>query len=179
MNNQLISRFTDSINTTCLPQFGYKHVLSLTEEVGRFTEEVKKQMVSRNRDAPEGGFDAIIQAAVCKVDRQTARANTLTDSYSTQHFRVVFKSWIKAVISLFTWFRSRSVGVQTRPTFWSSPQTLRLTWLWTVVSLELCIPTTDSATSTLRICTACLPPWLVWCESRRCERETERITDFV
>ncbi|KAJ0015998.1 hypothetical protein NQD34_014288 [Periophthalmus magnuspinnatus] len=55
-----------SINTTCLPQFGYKHVLSLTEEVGRFTEEVKKQMVSRNRDAPEGGFDAIIQATVCK-----------------------------------------------------------------------------------------------------------------
>uniref|UniRef100_UPI001EAEF533 integrin beta-3-like n=1 Tax=Oncorhynchus gorbuscha TaxID=8017 RepID=UPI001EAEF533 len=53
------------INTTCLPQFGYKHVLSLTEEVGRFTEEVKKQIVSRNRDAPEGGFDAIIQAAVC------------------------------------------------------------------------------------------------------------------
>lgn len=54
---------------TCLPQFGYKHVLTLTEEVGRFTEEVKKQMVSRNRDAPEGGFDAIIQAAVCKVGR--------------------------------------------------------------------------------------------------------------
>ncbi|KAL0984409.1 hypothetical protein UPYG_G00141040 [Umbra pygmaea] len=53
------------INLTCLPQFGYKHVLSLTEEVTRFTEEVKKQMVSRNRDAPEGGFDAIIQAAVC------------------------------------------------------------------------------------------------------------------
>lgn len=52
---------------TCLSQFGYKHVLTLTEEVGRFTEEVKKQMVSRNRDAPEGGFDAIIQAAVCKV----------------------------------------------------------------------------------------------------------------
>ncbi|XP_035262028.1 integrin beta-3-like [Anguilla anguilla] len=54
------------IQTTCLPQFGYKHVLSLTEEVSRFTEEVKKQRVSRNRDAPEGGFDAIIQAAVCK-----------------------------------------------------------------------------------------------------------------
>ncbi|XP_030629436.1 integrin beta-3b [Chanos chanos] len=50
----------------CQPQFGYKHVLSLTEEVSRFTEEVKKQKVSRNRDAPEGGFDAIIQAAVCK-----------------------------------------------------------------------------------------------------------------
>ncbi|XP_061911616.1 integrin beta-3-like isoform X1 [Entelurus aequoreus] len=55
-----------SINTTCLPQFGYKHVLSLTEKVNRFTEEVRKQIVSRNRDAPEGGFDAILQAAVCK-----------------------------------------------------------------------------------------------------------------
>lgn len=52
----------------CQPQFGYRHVLSLTEEVNRFTEEVKKQKVSRNRDAPEGGFDAIIQAAVCKVE---------------------------------------------------------------------------------------------------------------
>ncbi|XP_006638232.3 integrin beta-3a [Lepisosteus oculatus] len=55
-----------SIHTTCLRQFGYKHVLTLTEEVNRFTEEVEKQSVSRNRDAPEGGFDAIIQAAVCK-----------------------------------------------------------------------------------------------------------------
>ncbi|XP_036408895.1 integrin beta-3-like [Megalops cyprinoides] len=54
------------IQTVCLPQFGFKHVLSLTEEVSRFTEEVKKQSVSRNRDSPEGGFDAIIQAVVCK-----------------------------------------------------------------------------------------------------------------
>nr|XP_028558252.1 integrin beta-3 [Podarcis muralis] len=49
----------------CLPMFGYKHVLALTDEVKRFNEEVKKQSVSRNRDAPEGGFDAIIQAVVC------------------------------------------------------------------------------------------------------------------
>ncbi|XP_026770671.3 integrin beta-3b [Pangasianodon hypophthalmus] len=55
-----------SIPYKCQPQFGYRHVLSLTDEVSRFTEEVKKQKVSRNRDAPEGGFDAIIQAAVCK-----------------------------------------------------------------------------------------------------------------
>lgn len=47
--------------------FGYKHVLSLTDEVMRFNEEVRKQSVSRNRDAPEGGFDAIIQATVCDV----------------------------------------------------------------------------------------------------------------
>lgn len=51
----------------CLPMFGYKHVLALTNEVKRFNEEVKKQSVSKNRDAPEGGFDAIIQAVVCDV----------------------------------------------------------------------------------------------------------------
>ncbi|XP_043911160.1 integrin beta-3 isoform X2 [Protopterus annectens] len=51
----------------CIPMFGYKHVLSLTDEVTRFNEEVKKQHVSRNRDAPEGGFDAIVQAAVCNT----------------------------------------------------------------------------------------------------------------
>uniref|UniRef100_A0A673M4Q8 Integrin beta n=1 Tax=Sinocyclocheilus rhinocerous TaxID=307959 RepID=A0A673M4Q8_9TELE len=50
----------------CPPQFGYRNVLSLTEQVERFTEEVKKQKESRNRDAPEGGFDAIMQAVVCK-----------------------------------------------------------------------------------------------------------------
>lgn len=55
------------INEQCLAQFGFKHVLTLTEEVGRFSEEVEKQQVSRNRDAPEGGFDAIMQAVVCKV----------------------------------------------------------------------------------------------------------------
>lgn len=51
----------------CVPTFGFRHILSLTDKVDRFNEEVQKQMVSRNRDAPEGGFDAILQAAVCKV----------------------------------------------------------------------------------------------------------------
>ncbi|XP_013878237.1 integrin beta-3 [Austrofundulus limnaeus] len=54
------------IGDQCMAQFGYRHVLPLTEQVSRFTEEVKKQKVSRNRDAPEGGFDAVIQAVVCK-----------------------------------------------------------------------------------------------------------------
>ena len=56
---------------TCVPSFGFRHILSLTDEVDRFNEEVQKQMVSRNRDAPEGGFDAILQAAVCKVSCQS------------------------------------------------------------------------------------------------------------
>lgn len=53
----------------CVPTFGFRHILSLTDKVDRFNQEVQKQMVSRNRDAPEGGFDAILQAAVCKVCR--------------------------------------------------------------------------------------------------------------
>ncbi|XP_061605047.1 integrin beta-3-like isoform X2 [Phyllopteryx taeniolatus] len=54
------------IHEECQAQFGFKHVLSLTDKVARFTEEVEKQQVSRNRDAPEGGFDAVMQAVVCK-----------------------------------------------------------------------------------------------------------------
>uniref|UniRef100_A0A8C6PPH3 Integrin beta n=1 Tax=Nothobranchius furzeri TaxID=105023 RepID=A0A8C6PPH3_NOTFU len=46
--------------------FGFRHILPLTDKVDRFNEEVQKQVVSRNRDAPEGGFDAILQAAVCQ-----------------------------------------------------------------------------------------------------------------
>lgn len=50
----------------CVPSFGFRHLLPLTDRVDSFNEEVRKQRVSRNRDAPEGGFDAILQAAVCK-----------------------------------------------------------------------------------------------------------------
>lgn len=52
----------------CIPTFGFRHILSLTDKVDRFNEEVQKQIVSRNRDAPEGGFDAILQASVCKSE---------------------------------------------------------------------------------------------------------------
>ncbi|XP_034567926.1 integrin beta-3-like [Notolabrus celidotus] len=63
---QAVTNPCDGISTTCKAQFGFKHVLSLTEMTTRFNEEVDKQEVSRNRDAPEGGFDAIMQAVVCK-----------------------------------------------------------------------------------------------------------------
>ncbi|KAM7406975.1 hypothetical protein PAMA_002941 [Pampus argenteus] len=53
---------------SCIPTFGFRHILSLTDKVDRFNEVVQTQMVSRNRDAPEGGFDAILQAAVCKKE---------------------------------------------------------------------------------------------------------------
>jgi len=65
------THFRYKLFPNCVPTFGFRHLLSLTDEVDRFNEEVQKQMVSRNRDAPEGGFDAILQAAVCKVSSQS------------------------------------------------------------------------------------------------------------
>uniref|UniRef100_A0A8D2L8D5 Integrin beta n=2 Tax=Varanus komodoensis TaxID=61221 RepID=A0A8D2L8D5_VARKO len=55
-----------STKSNCSPTFGYKHILSLTNDAERFNEIVKKQNISGNIDNPEGGFDAIMQAAVCK-----------------------------------------------------------------------------------------------------------------
>lgn len=52
---------------TCLPTFGYKHVLPLTSSTDNFNEIIAKQRVSLNLDFPECGFDAIMQAAVCGV----------------------------------------------------------------------------------------------------------------
>uniref|UniRef100_A0A2I3SXM8 Integrin beta n=1 Tax=Pan troglodytes TaxID=9598 RepID=A0A2I3SXM8_PANTR len=55
-----------SIPYFCLPTFGFKHILPLTNDAERFNEIVKNQKISANIDTPEGGFDAIMQAAVCK-----------------------------------------------------------------------------------------------------------------
>ncbi|XP_017284911.1 integrin beta-3a [Kryptolebias marmoratus] len=63
---EVVQNPCSKIGDQCMAQFGFRHVLSLTETVSRFTEEVRKQQVSRNRDAPEGGFDAVMQAVVCK-----------------------------------------------------------------------------------------------------------------
>nr|XP_020664873.1 integrin beta-2 isoform X2 [Pogona vitticeps] len=51
--------------TKCQPPFAFRHVLSLTNDVERFETEVGKQDISGNLDAPEGGLDAMMQAAVC------------------------------------------------------------------------------------------------------------------
>ncbi|XP_071212100.1 integrin beta-2-like [Salvelinus alpinus] len=49
----------------CQPAFGYRHVLSMTENEADFNKEVDKQRISGNLDSPEGTLDAIMQAAVC------------------------------------------------------------------------------------------------------------------
>ncbi|KAM7405943.1 hypothetical protein PAMP_000353 [Pampus punctatissimus] len=53
------------VGSTCLPTFGYKHVLSLTSSTDKFNKIIAKQRVSANIDVPECGFDAVMQAAVC------------------------------------------------------------------------------------------------------------------
>uniref|UniRef100_UPI0035902129 integrin beta-5-like isoform X2 n=1 Tax=Myxine glutinosa TaxID=7769 RepID=UPI0035902129 len=49
----------------CPPTFAYNHILSLTADTEHFRQELLKQKVSANKDSPEGGFDAMLQAAVC------------------------------------------------------------------------------------------------------------------
>ncbi|XP_078543618.1 integrin beta-7 [Lissotriton helveticus] len=49
----------------CQPPFSFKHVLALTDNATEFEIKVSEQNISGNLDSPEGGFDAIMQAAVC------------------------------------------------------------------------------------------------------------------
>ncbi|XP_067825207.1 integrin beta-3-like [Heptranchias perlo] len=77
------------IDSVCSPVFGFKNALKLTNEVNKFNEEVNKQTVSRNRDTPEGGMDAILQASVCKEKigwRQEATHMLVFTSDATSHF---------------------------------------------------------------------------------------------
>uniref|UniRef100_A0A8C4XIA6 Integrin beta n=1 Tax=Erpetoichthys calabaricus TaxID=27687 RepID=A0A8C4XIA6_ERPCA len=48
------------------PPFSFKNVIRLTSDSNTFRRELDKERISGNLDAPEGGFDAILQTAVCK-----------------------------------------------------------------------------------------------------------------
>uniref|UniRef100_A0A8C5RMY5 Integrin beta n=1 Tax=Laticauda laticaudata TaxID=8630 RepID=A0A8C5RMY5_LATLA len=50
----------------CQPAFSYRHVLALTENASEFESRVGQQRISANLDDAEGGFDALMQAAICK-----------------------------------------------------------------------------------------------------------------
>ncbi|XP_031749004.1 integrin beta-2 isoform X3 [Xenopus tropicalis] len=52
-------------NENCQPPFAFKHILKLTEDGKQFQDQVGKQGISGNLDAPEGGLDAMMQVAVC------------------------------------------------------------------------------------------------------------------
>lgn len=81
----------------CTSPFSYKNVLSLTDKGEVFNELVGKQRISGNLDSPEGGFDAIMQVAVCGVSTFISYKRTLL-------------VWILTVILL-------SVGTEKLPTY--------------------------------------------------------------
>merc|ERR550532_2458560 len=51
----------------CAAPYGYQHHMSLDTTTSHFAQQVKKAKVSGNLDAPEGGFDAIMQAWFAKT----------------------------------------------------------------------------------------------------------------
>ncbi|XP_064179337.1 integrin beta-4 isoform X1 [Anguilla rostrata] len=48
------------------PPFSFKNVIKLTNNITFFRDILQGERISGNLDAPEGGFDAILQAAVCQ-----------------------------------------------------------------------------------------------------------------
>ncbi|XP_077183892.1 integrin beta-4 isoform X2 [Paroedura picta] len=48
------------------PPFSFKNVIRLTKEISTFNTVLRGERISGNLDSPEGGFDAILQAVVCK-----------------------------------------------------------------------------------------------------------------
>ncbi|XP_054831784.1 integrin beta-4 isoform X1 [Eublepharis macularius] len=48
------------------PPFSFKNVIRLTHNIDKFSQELMTERISGNLDAPEGGFDAILQTVVCK-----------------------------------------------------------------------------------------------------------------
>lgn len=49
----------------CEPTFGYQHIFDFNKDAKLFENAVAKQKISGNLDTPEGGFDALMQVAVC------------------------------------------------------------------------------------------------------------------
>lgn len=50
---------------TCEPTYGYRHQLSLTEDIRLFTSAVANSKITANLDNLEGGLDALMQVIVC------------------------------------------------------------------------------------------------------------------
>ncbi|XP_039261688.2 integrin beta-1-like isoform X2 [Styela clava] len=49
----------------CAPPFGFKHQQKISDNLNAFRDAVTATQISGNIDSPEGGFDALMQIAVC------------------------------------------------------------------------------------------------------------------
>jgi len=73
----------------CQPPYGFINALKLDSNDALFVEEVNKAPVSGNLDAPEGGFDAIMQAIKCTKEigwREKARHLLLFSTDAGFHY---------------------------------------------------------------------------------------------
>ncbi|NWX98699.1 ITB4 protein, partial [Nothoprocta ornata] len=64
--------------------FSFKNVIRLTSNIDYFSKELRKERISGNLDAPEGGFDAILQTAVCKDNIGWRKDSTHLLVFSTE-----------------------------------------------------------------------------------------------
>lgn len=64
----------------CTSPFSYKNVLNFTNNGSLFNKLVGEQQISGNLDSPEGGFDAIMQVAVCGVSTSQFLLNIAVNS---------------------------------------------------------------------------------------------------
>ncbi|CAD6200041.1 unnamed protein product [Caenorhabditis auriculariae] len=75
--------------TPCAEPYGFKHQMSLTTNTAKFKAEVDKAEISGNLDAPEGGFDAVVQALACNKTigwRERARKMIVFSTDAGFHF---------------------------------------------------------------------------------------------
>uniref|UniRef100_A0A914XQU9 Integrin beta n=1 Tax=Plectus sambesii TaxID=2011161 RepID=A0A914XQU9_9BILA len=73
----------------CAEPYGFKNQMSLTTNTERFSKEVEKAEISGNLDAPEGGFDAVMQALSCNEDigwRERARKMVVFSTDAGFHY---------------------------------------------------------------------------------------------
>uniref|UniRef100_W5KB54 Integrin beta n=1 Tax=Astyanax mexicanus TaxID=7994 RepID=W5KB54_ASTMX len=68
VNPSKISNPCSDYDVHCRPAHGFIHVLPVTENMTDFKQVIQQQRISGNMDTPEGGFDAMLQAAVCQKD---------------------------------------------------------------------------------------------------------------
>nr|XP_050851498.1 integrin beta-PS-like [Vespula vulgaris]XP_050851499.1 integrin beta-PS-like [Vespula vulgaris] len=72
----------------CAPSYGFKHELSLTDNVTLFKVKVMESPVSANLDLPEGSLDALMQAIVCTNEigwREKARHLLVLSTDASYH----------------------------------------------------------------------------------------------
>ncbi|KAL0187043.1 hypothetical protein M9458_018713, partial [Cirrhinus mrigala] len=66
------------------PPFSFRNVITLTSNIDTFKQKLQRERISGNLDAPEGGFDAILQTAVCQEQIGWRKHSTHLLVFSTE-----------------------------------------------------------------------------------------------